>query len=250
MRRHSTRASSIADGTKVLAQNFQCQEPNAFLDAIEPFRADLIGRLRIDLQLVLAGDSSGEQKIPFILGHALYLKAIHGGKVKSDKIDSEKIAYLLRGGNFPLAHSYPKELVRLVTCYADERFGPTTGETLAHIQIVHHQHNLPKPTNIKYKANRKGIADQLPSDPARLLVDVDFRLLDAYDTQISRWNWNSPICKVHASADLLSTDKRPGNWANYCNDDAARNRKDQTLSRRRRLSFVLPIGPRQPHLGR
>jgi hypothetical protein len=24
-------------------------------------------------------------KIPFVLGHALYLKAIHGGKVKNDK---------------------------------------------------------------------------------------------------------------------------------------------------------------------
>ncbi len=27
--------------------------------------------------------------------HALYMKAIHGGKAKNDKIDSEKIARLL-----------------------------------------------------------------------------------------------------------------------------------------------------------
>jgi hypothetical protein len=30
------------------------------------------------------------------LGHALYMKAIHGGKAKNDKIDSHKIAVLVR----------------------------------------------------------------------------------------------------------------------------------------------------------
>ena len=40
---------------------------------------------------------------PFVLGHALYMRAIHGGKTKNDKIDSEKIARLLRGGTFPMS---------------------------------------------------------------------------------------------------------------------------------------------------
>ena len=48
------------------------------------------------------------EKIPFLVGHALYRKAIHGGKAKNDKIDANKIARLLRGGNFPLAYVYPK----------------------------------------------------------------------------------------------------------------------------------------------
>jgi hypothetical protein len=38
------------------------------------------------------------------------MKAIHGGKTKNDKIDSFKIAKLLRGGNFPLVYDYPNEL--------------------------------------------------------------------------------------------------------------------------------------------
>jgi hypothetical protein len=37
----------------------------------------------------------------------LYMKAIHGGKTKNDKIDSYKIAMLLKGGNFPTAYPYP-----------------------------------------------------------------------------------------------------------------------------------------------
>ena len=42
-----------------------------------------------------------EQHIPFVLGHALYMKAIHGGKTKNDRIDAGKIARLLRGGKLP-----------------------------------------------------------------------------------------------------------------------------------------------------
>ena len=46
----------------------------------------------------------------FVLGHALYMKAIHGGKAKNDTIDAQKIAVLLRGGMFPQAYVYPAEM--------------------------------------------------------------------------------------------------------------------------------------------
>jgi hypothetical protein len=36
------------------------------------------------------------------------MKAIHGGKVKNDKIDSQKIASMLRGGMLPEAYVYPQ----------------------------------------------------------------------------------------------------------------------------------------------
>jgi hypothetical protein len=39
-------------------------------------------------------DLYAEEKKPFVLGHALYMIAIHGGKAKNDKIDSHKIATL------------------------------------------------------------------------------------------------------------------------------------------------------------
>jgi transposase len=44
------------------------------------------------------------------LGHALYMKAIHGGKAKNDKIDAHKIAVLLRGGMLPQAYVYPADM--------------------------------------------------------------------------------------------------------------------------------------------
>ena len=51
-----------------------------------------------------------EQGLPFVLGHALSMKAIHGGKAKNDQIDSEQIALVLRGGRLPQAYVYPADL--------------------------------------------------------------------------------------------------------------------------------------------
>ena len=44
----------------------------------------------------------------FALGHALGMRSIHGLKTKSDKLDSWKIAQLLRGRNLPCAYVYPR----------------------------------------------------------------------------------------------------------------------------------------------
>ena len=38
------------------------------------------------------------------------MKAIHGGKTKKDRVDSYKIAALIRGGNFPFAYVYPRSM--------------------------------------------------------------------------------------------------------------------------------------------
>jgi hypothetical protein len=40
------------------------------------------------------------------------MKAIHGGNAQNDKIDSHKIAVLLRGGMLPQAYVYPAENAR------------------------------------------------------------------------------------------------------------------------------------------
>jgi hypothetical protein len=42
-------------------------------------------------------DLCTKEQIPFVLGHALYLKLIYGAKAKNDQIDAGKIARLLRG---------------------------------------------------------------------------------------------------------------------------------------------------------
>ncbi|WP_156826622.1 hypothetical protein [Marinobacterium rhizophilum] len=50
-------------------------------------------------------DLCQQLNLPFVLGHALYMRAIHGGKAKYAKIDSLKIAKLLKRGMAQQAQS-------------------------------------------------------------------------------------------------------------------------------------------------
>jgi len=45
-----------------------------------------------------------QEGVPFVLGHALSMKAIPGGKVKNDRLDAHTMAVLLRGGLLPQAY--------------------------------------------------------------------------------------------------------------------------------------------------
>jgi transposase len=72
-------------------QNLQAN-PATFLQAIEPFRNGFVVGVECLFTWYWLADLCEDQGIPFVLGHALYMKAIHGGKTKKDKIDAAKIA--------------------------------------------------------------------------------------------------------------------------------------------------------------
>lgn len=78
--------------------------PVAFRNAIASFRAGLVVGCECKLSWYWLADLCENDEIPFTLGHALYMKAIHGGKAMNDRILAAKIAGLLRGGMFPMAY--------------------------------------------------------------------------------------------------------------------------------------------------
>jgi transposase len=111
------------------------------------------------------------------------MKAIHGAKAKNDRIDSRKIAALLRGGTFPLAYVYPpkmratRDLLRRRMYFSRKR-----AELLAHIQNSNSQYNmLPFGKKIAYKANRTGITDQFQDPAVRKSIEVNIEFIDHYE---------------------------------------------------------------------
>jgi len=132
-------------------------------------------------------DLCHEQDIPFVLGHALYMRAIHGGKAKNDTIDAEKIARLLKGGNLPVAYVYPRamratrDLLRRRTFLVRRR-----AELLAHVVNTNSQYNLPPlAKKLGYAANRAALDLSRFADPSvRKAVEADLALADACDGQI------------------------------------------------------------------
>jgi transposase len=176
-------------GNKRLHRNFNTKHVDRFLSAIDSFAAqDLVIGCESTFNWYWLADLCRERRLKFLLGHALYLKAIHGGKTKSDRIDSEKLAMLLRGGNFPLSYVYPekmratRDLLRRRNSIVRRRSG-----TLTHIQIVNHQHNFPAfPKKISYKTNRQHIAERFDDESVRTMVQFDVESADFYDDQIRR----------------------------------------------------------------
>jgi transposase len=128
-------------------------------------------------------DLCAQEGIPFGLGHALYMKAIHGGKAKNDQIDAHKIAVLLRGGMLPQAYVYPAEmratrdLLRRRVHLMRKR-----AELLTHVQQTNSQYNLPEiGKKIADKANRDGVAARFPDPAVQKSIEVDLALIGHYD---------------------------------------------------------------------
>ena len=176
-------------GNKLLHKNFDTKNPERFLTAIRSYsKNDLIIGCESTFNWYWLADLCHDQQLPFLLGHALYLKAIHGGKTKTDRIDSEKLAMLLRGGNFPTSYVYPaamrdtRDLLRRRGTIVRRR-----SATITHVQIVNHQQNLPAfEKSISYRTNRVGLADRFTEGSLRTMIDLDGQLIDFYDEQIKR----------------------------------------------------------------
>jgi transposase len=171
-------------GQVVLAVTLPCQ-PQAFLDAIAPFRGDLVVCCECLFCWYWLADLCAREQIAFVLGHALYMKAIHGGKTKNDALDAHKIAVLLRGGMIPQAYVYPqgmretRDLLRRRMYLVHKR-----AETITHLQNTNSQYNLPPfGQKLGYAANRTAlkVADRFDDPSVKKSVQIDLALLDHLD---------------------------------------------------------------------
>ena len=166
------------EGDLLLHRNMQAA-PAPFLKAVAPYREGLVVAVECIFTWYWLADLGTEHGIPFVLGHALYMKAIHGGKAKNDKIDSQKIAALLRGGMLPQAYVYPAQmratraLLRRRTHLMRKR-----SELLSHVQNTNSQDNLPEiGKKIADQANRDGVAERFDDPAVQKPIAVDLALL-------------------------------------------------------------------------
>jgi len=174
-----------AGGQTRLHQNIDTR-PDRFRALIAPYREGLVVGVECMFAWYWLADFCRDEQIDFVLGHALYMKAIHGGKTKNDKLDSEKIARLMRGGLLPLAYAYLREmratrdLLRRRMQLVRQR-----AEAIAHVQNTVSQYNLPPlAKKLSFAANREGVAEQFPDESVRRMVSSDLTLMDHLDGQL------------------------------------------------------------------
>jgi transposase len=162
-------------------------DPNDFLEAINPYKEDIVVCVECIFTWYWISDVCVEHNIPFVLGHALYMKAISGGKTKNDRIDSEKIAALLRGGLIPQAYVYParmratRDLLRRRQYLVRRK-----SDFLSHIQNTNHQYNMPLISKkITYGANRKDLAEHFEIPLVQISVQTDVEIVNVLAKQIT-----------------------------------------------------------------
>ncbi|MFA4917455.1 MAG: transposase [Syntrophales bacterium] len=170
-------------GKVLVHQNIKTDQ-EMLLELISPYLSDVVVGVECVFCWYWISDLCNEHNIPFILGHALYMKAIHGGKTKNDKIDSYKIATLIKGGNFPVAYPYPaktratRDLLRR-RMYISRR----CSELVAHIQNTNTQYNLPAfAKKISRKYNRTGVAERFDNHEVQKSVEVDLAVIDSLNS--------------------------------------------------------------------
>lgn len=180
-------------------------DPATFLKTVEPYREDIVVAVECMFSWYWLADLCAKEKIPFVLGHALYMKAIHGAKVKNDMIDARKIAGLLRAGMIPKAYVYPaamrstRDLLRRRNYLARKR-----ADLLSHIQNTNAQCNLPQfGRKITYRCHREGVAEQFIDHNIRRSIEVDLELIDHIDHL--KWSLERHILKnaKHHDPDAL-----------------------------------------------
>lgn len=170
------------DGNVLIHRNLPAKQER-FLKVIAPYRENIVVAVECMFAWYWVADLCAKENISFVLGHALYMKAIHGGKAKNDRIDSHKIAALLRGGMIPMAYVYPPEmrstrdLMRRRNHLMRKR-----AELLAHIKNTNSQYNLPPIIkNLSRPFNRTGIAERFDDDSVRKSIEVNIDLINYYD---------------------------------------------------------------------
>lgn len=165
--------------------------PDKLRSLLEPYLGDIVVGVECMHCWYWVADFCEEMGVDFILSHALYMKAIHGGKAKNDRIDSFKIANLIRGGNFPLAYVYPKAMratrdllrrrMKIVRHGADLK---------AHVTNTTSQYNLPpNKVNLKNIGAREQLKSTFPNPAVQKNINLDMAILDCYAEQLSKVEW-------------------------------------------------------------
>jgi len=172
------------EGKVLIHNNIKRNDFDYFLRIVDPYRSDLTVACESTFNWYWLADACEANDINFVLGHALYMKAIHGTKTKNDKIDSKKIAHLLRSNMLPEAYCCSPEkrairdLLRRRIYFVRQR-----AQLLGHISSsVQVYGQTPLTVKEKRKSDRKESINARFSDATiKYTMSVDADLSDYYD---------------------------------------------------------------------
>ncbi len=173
------------EGETLLHKNMK-NDFNSFINSVARFMPDISVGVESMHSYYWLADACIDNNIPFFLGHPYYMKSIHGGKTKNDKIDSKKIADLMRSNHFPVGFIYPKHMRATRDLLRRRiRFMKIRAEAYAHIQTIFRQlcMNI-SPKDVKNKKERRLLIDKVDDLQIKSSIEMNLNLIDFFDVQL------------------------------------------------------------------
>ena len=194
--------------------NIKGNDFDYFLKRVEPYRHDLTVCCESTFNWYWLADACMDADIEFVLGHALYLNSVRGGKHKNDKEDSKELADCLRSNRLPPGYIYPREkrparmLCRRRMKYVWMRSGLLAHSTnslmvegLDPVQCG--QHNRDR--------WRDALMDRHENEQWKLAIECDAHMVKEYDRCIGKLDWAiKAYAKEHMSQELWLLLSVPG----------------------------------------
>ncbi len=160
-----------------------------FKNYVERFRPEMAVGVESSCYYYWLADACQEADIPFYLGHAYYMKAINGGKVKNDRVDSKKIADLLRCNLFPLAYDYPREMRPTRDLLRRRHFFMwRRASTYSHLQVICTQQGIIdlEPKIVKDKLRRNQLLKLFDDQELQMMISLDLMFIEFLDPVVAQ----------------------------------------------------------------
>ena len=176
------------EGNKLLHKNIKTHDRECFLELVAPYRHDLTVACESTFNWYVVSDMCEDAGIPFVLGHAFYMKAIHKSKVKNDRADSETIASLLRGNLLPTGYVCRSHVRSVRDLFRRRAYLVRQRAALeAHLTGMGHLYDFKAASqDFKRRTGRlQTYARQLPDDfGVQMSAAADLRLIEALRVEI------------------------------------------------------------------
>ena len=175
-------------GKKLLHQNILHNDFAFFLKKIARWKHDLTVVCECLFCWYWLADACLAAGLKFVLAHALYLKAIHGGKNKNDRIDSEKLARLLAANLIPPSYVYPsakrpvRALLRQRLSYVWRR--AELLQRLHNFQLAEGHEPVPRGSGRNRDPWEERLIEAYPEPHHRLNLQTDLATVRHYDQMI------------------------------------------------------------------
>lgn len=161
---------------------------DGFKDFISPFQDQVVVGVEANFNYPWLYDGCRKDRIPFLLGHAPYMRAIAGNKKKNDRLDAQTIANLMRTNFFPVGYAFPKEM-RDVRDLLRRRhyFVRQRSSLITHSKLTFYQQGITDNPDavFKNKQHREELCHLLSEEELRLSLNSNIQVISFLDDIIA-----------------------------------------------------------------